>query len=523
MSSNVPTTNNPPPSQASYLDQWRSGRARFGWRQFRRGRDKKWYFPGQKPDETVRMVVRKHKIFLLRPALPLIGAIIAFILVTDVAFTHPNPAWGVLEAVIIVLIVIAIGWFLWKDFVVWWFESYIITDKRIISSRGLLQPTKQETPIEKVQQVGIDIDNPLGFLLSFGTVHVYLVGGDLKLVNVPHPRRVRDAIVGSQEAFKASKPPEEKLIPPSDPVMASLIDELAKPQGPKKPPDADEHYLPPRNPDRYRGPRRTFGGILRIPCDVRYTSGEYTVLYIQRSRFILYRNLVPCVLALLVVLPIAFYFGPVQPVWWFIMGLAILVLLLITGLVYTNWADDVFILTNKRIIDINRRLIFFYETREEAEYKMFRDVKVIVPNVLMRILDIGNIYIETPGTNPDIHLMSVDHPFFLMDNINEVRTYKEKADAAEAVNKQKEEMKKWFSKVINRLEQMKGAPNLERLDLLDAIELANQCGLQIAVEEEDPNSHLPSGMVLYQTPSPGTSMRPGEVIQVVVSGAPAWI
>src|SRR5712691_5950131 len=193
------------PSPQLPEDLWRSGRARWGLLRFRRGSDKKWHFSGQQEGETVRLVVRKHWLFLLKPALPLVGSIVLFFVLLAANSSLPllHPLWVGMEVVTGLLIFGTAIWFLYKDFLVWWLETYIITDKRIINSRGLLQPTRQETPLEKINQAGVDLDNLLGFIFKFGTVHLYLIGGDLKLEGVPHPKEVKDTIQGVSDSFKA--------------------------------------------------------------------------------------------------------------------------------------------------------------------------------------------------------------------------------------------------------------------------------------------------------------------------------
>src|SRR5207244_4418856 len=127
---------------------------------------------------------------------------------------------------------------------------------------------------------------------------------------------------------------------------------------------------------------------LRVNIDVHYSWGEATVMYIQKSIHVLLGKLAVPVLVLLVALPFAIYVpssrmvqGSAMALWWFMMSFLILGLLVIISLIYINYVDDVYILTNKRIIDIERQFLYFYEERTETEYKNLRDIKVKMANL----------------------------------------------------------------------------------------------------------------------------------------------
>ncbi len=510
-----------------YDERWRSGRSRFGVQKLHFGRDKKWHFSGQQPDEVVTRFVREHWWFLVTSALPLFGALILLILILYASVKIASPVWPFLEIIAGVAIVGAAVWFLWKDFVKWYLNTYIITNKRIVHTSGVLQPIRESIPLENVKQVGIDLDSFLGFLLRFGTVHVYLVGGDFIMEKIPDPRSLKESIDGISESIKAKKPKDQKPPTPANLEVAAVIEGLSKAKEPPQLENADEKYTL-RNPDGRLGPRRTFGGILRIPCEVHYTSGEYTVRYIQRSRYVLYRQLLLPVLALLIMLPLAIFIPSIAmplvdsnlTIWWIVMGLIVIALVLSIGSIYTNYADDVYILSNKRIIDIQRRFVIFFEDRRELQYKNIKDLKVKVPNVLQRLLDIGDVSIEVSGA-PSIILPTVDHPFFVLDKINEIKTNAAKMEAVKKENDEKKELHNWFGKVVTSLvetTQFKGAPNLENMDLLTAMEVASELGFQVVVYGAEPSRpDIPPGRVVRQSPPSGTVILSGGEIQVVLS------
>lgn len=512
-------------------DPYRSGRNRFSWQQIRRGRDRKWHFAGQQSDEVVRLVVRKHWWFLVTPALPFFGTVALFILSIAASITLPQfggSLWLLLQAVLFILMVGVGIWFAYKDLVIWWINTYIITNKRIIASSGLLQPTRKEISMDKVQQIGINVTSLWGVLLGYGNLHLYLAGSDFEMEQIPNPKRVKDIIDTQALDIKSKKEKPKDPPVPKNPTMAATLEELAKARPVPKLPDADEQYPAPRDAASLRGPRRTFGGILRIRSDVRYESGEYTVKYVQRSQYVLLRNLALPILSLIALLMIGVLVptlnhvtGTALQYWLFFMGIITLCVVGWMALIYTNYADDVYILTNRRIIDIQRHFIFFYETRLEAQYKNIRDTKVKVTNVIERLLDVGDVYVETPGNNPDIILTGVDHPFVLLEEIQRIRTHKEKEDAIVKENNEKKNLHMWFGTVVTRLEstvKSRGAPDLKGKDLISAIACARQHELEISVTgEARPTASVPPGCVVSQNPPEGTLMASGSKIEITLS------
>lgn len=511
-------------------DPWQPRRVRH-WRVIYRGKDKKLHFHSQQPDEVVRRIVHRHWWFLVQPGLPFLGAVFIFLLILGGAFRFPllGSLWVLLEISAGVLLVATAVWFIWRDIVTWWYDIDIITNKRLIQWRGFLSPTRKETGTDKIQQVALEQKNFLEYTLGFGNLHLYLVGGEIILKEVPNPRKVREALQNITDEVRANKKPDPIIPVPADPVMAKIIADLGKLKDVPKLPNPDDRY-PPLRDGRRLGPRRTFGGPLRIVCDVRYSFGESTVMYLQRSWIVLARRLALPIIALLIVLPLTVYIpltgalgsflSVLASFWWFLVGLVILALLLTIAVIWINYVDDVYIMTNRRIIDIERKVVFLYEERMEVEYKNIRDVKVTIPNILFVWLDIGNVYIETPGSNPDIEFDRVRHPFFIQDKINELKGFKDKVDDAKKENDRKKELQMWFGTVLTTIEQeqssvphAKAAPDLRHMDLFDAMERAEEFGLQVVVAGEELTVD-DIGKVVHQNPPHGTLIEEGSELEV---------
>lgn len=466
-------------------------------------------FKGQASDETVELVVRQHPIFLLKPALPAVG-ILALLVIFSAIFIRFSvivALSGIIDTILALALFVALIYFVWKDLSIWWFNIDIITNKRIISCGGFLTPTRKNITLDKVVQISVDQNSPRSIFLAYGDVHVYQAGGQHVMKNVPRPRNVRDALQGVYESFKATKAPEAPAPPAvGDPQVRSVIDSLGKKDAVPKLPDADERYEHRRNPAKLRGPLRRFGGPLRLPAEVHYTADEHSVMYIQRSKWLLVSRLSLPVTAMLVDIILLFILPGLASIWL----LAGLVILIISGLVAVNFVDDVFILTNKRVIDIERKFIFLFESHIETEYKNIRETKVKMEHFYQTVLDVGDVVVETPGNQPDIRISMVAHPFFILDKINEIKGFKDKAEGIRSKNARQEELVKWFTGVAAALEQKmvsKGVPNLQKMDLWTAAAMAAEMGMKVVpIGEDDSYPHIDPGLIVAQNPLPGTLM-----------------
>ena len=102
---------NAPQVQQPQEDPWIPRRVHDSFRRVRRvgrGRNRRYVFRGQQPDETVKMVLRAHKFFLILPALPLVGTIIGLFVVIGLSGRFPGagPFWTLLEYISVIAIIV---------------------------------------------------------------------------------------------------------------------------------------------------------------------------------------------------------------------------------------------------------------------------------------------------------------------------------------------------------------------------------------------------------------------------------
>ena len=136
------------------------------------------------PSERCVFAVRRHVAMLLPYGIPLlIGLVVAFIVDTalpqDVPYVR-DVVWFAWLALLV--------WFAWKV-ADWWVERFVVTDRRIILTSGILTRKVAMMPLVKVTDMSYQ--RPLvGRILGYGEFVMESAGQDQALRNinfVPNP------------------------------------------------------------------------------------------------------------------------------------------------------------------------------------------------------------------------------------------------------------------------------------------------------------------------------------------------
>ncbi len=162
-------------------------------------------FPGQRPNEKVLMIIRKHPIVYVRIVMAfVITAFMPLVIFLLVWFSyypiseHPRVSAiiGIFSSayVLIGLIITLIAWLNEE------FDLFILTNERLIdiTQVSFLKRTVASTPLKQIQDTTSSIDGVLPTLLNYGNIEVQTAAGDaskFEIDRVPDPAFVARKIL----------------------------------------------------------------------------------------------------------------------------------------------------------------------------------------------------------------------------------------------------------------------------------------------------------------------------------------
>jgi energy-coupling factor transporter transmembrane protein EcfT len=152
---------------------------------------------------------------------------------------------------------------------------------------------------------------------------------------------------------------------------------------------------------------------------------ERVILEIRRHWFVLFSQTI--FLAILIFIPIALIFFPTvgARIWSssillsitiFVFGFWFLLVWILFFIFWTDYYLDVWVLTSRRIIDIEQHQLFH---REVSEFRLDRiqDITIDVRGILPTLLHFGDIHVETAGETQKFIIKIVPHPDKIKDAI----------------------------------------------------------------------------------------------------------
>lgn len=459
------------------------------------------HFDGQLAGEAVLWIKRRSLLSLVTSAWPIIAGLIALVLFTVFGGAIPGVQLLLLAGLVILVAstiwwVSTIGW-------QWYFEYYILTDRRIIKTHGYPQRHREEIGIKNVAQVRVESKNPLAVFFGVGDIEVRPIGTPMELHGIRYPRDVADSILDAAEGKGRPKAPPPAPPRVANPKLQADLDLLAK-----------QEPMPTSVPNR-RTPLMAF---LHRKIPIRLLEDEEVVEVVYRHWFILLKRELPAIAVFFGGLVLGTVLqdvraGGIAPSMvlygGMVLGLAIALL------VYLNWADDVFIVTTNRVIDVDRLFFILANYSDDAPYGRVQQVRV-EEGFLGTVMSFGTIVVETSGRKFPVHMRDVPHPFHIMDRIFEQMNLLKEREAVAASNKQKKENHRWMATVLN--DMLVSVPELRGLPLLEAIATAQQAGLRLMVESQRPHANAPASQVLEQAPLAGTTVVVDSEVRVSVSG-----
>ena len=165
---------------------------------------KKIHFPGQRENEKVEIIIRKHKISLLGSFLCFLALVVipwaAFYFAAPAAFPFINQPPYLQVFLLLTLIYYLFLWLF--SFIVWidyYYDIWLITDQRLIDieQKGFFSRTVSELDLRRIQDITSEVHGVVSTLFEFGSIHIQTAGEREKFVmeSIPHPVTIRRKIV----------------------------------------------------------------------------------------------------------------------------------------------------------------------------------------------------------------------------------------------------------------------------------------------------------------------------------------
>ena len=414
-------------------------------------------FPGQLDYEEVVICERRHWYTIIKwIGLPILLTLISSLIAWVVTQLLSPPSSLRLVLYWLVILAPALTWTVWKA-LDWENDRYIVTDKRVIHIERiyLTREKRDEAPVAMIQDVSVEMKGLMTHLLYFGDVTIQTAGtlGTIRFKGIPKPRKAQAQILALVSRAKAARPAKE------EPQAIQAVREIVgwpKEESRPLPPTAEELRWESERPRRAQ-----LSEVIKRMFFPKPVFGENQIIW-RKHWWVWLKEMVSPLSAFVILFILwvaaSLLFGVSL---WFDLLLGISLAVTSVWFIWRSidWRNDLYVITDDRVIDIEK-VPFIREHRREAGLDKVQDVRYLQEGFIASRLDFGNVRLETAGGIGEFTFDSVPHPRAVQIEIfNRIEQFRRKAGLEGRERRQAE-----FLDLLARYHQGTGQDNGSRIE-----------------------------------------------------------
>jgi len=418
-------------------------------------------FPGRQYDEVVVASTKRHfTAFLAELTYPILLLIAPIVIILIAQFFGLALSTILADAVTLLatlpFFIAAILLALYNYFD-WLNDDFIVTTKRVVHIERILffGEQRKDAPLTRIQDVTV-ISDILDLIFDSDTLRIATAGaGTIVFNHIRHAEHIRQVIFAERVHAKARVAAADVVA-----LRHTIANQIHVTEGLK------EHVMDVAEPE---------GLIVHQPTTRHYNrfidyfiprikevsqTPEGTIITWRKHYYVLITNIVPPLLALsaAVYLFIASFFlwlPPFMILAWPIqatLGIIILACMLWYLIKYDDWNKDVYIVTNTQIIDIESAAFRVRKTKREGTFDNIQGVYSEIPNLFYKLLNLGDVIIETAGSDLTFTFEKVFNPAAVTEEIFSrwaIYQQKERESQRDATNRQVMDVLKEYHKLVS--------------------------------------------------------------------------
>jgi CRP-like cAMP-binding protein len=320
-------------------------------------------------------------------------------------------AGTLLLVILVVLPILIFGSILLFQIIDWANDYFVITTRHIVHYEFDLRRFRvmlHKTPIDQIQSVEIVTPNLLQNILNIGTVRVTTAAQEAVVYfdYVDNPEGIRTTLIRLLERVKAMDASRFRSS-----MRTSLEDYFETTPSYTKVTESEEEEVDPPPADAHPLGQVTSSLTGLLPHGRARTVEGNVATYHRHWIVVLFRTWRVGLITL------ALGLAAFASLWWLQLGF-LFVIFATAGFFttlwvlwkYEDWRNDTYQVTDRYVIDIDRRPFGFGESRKQAELGNVQNINARREGLAPTIFNYGHVHIETAGAQADIVFEYVSNP-----------------------------------------------------------------------------------------------------------------